>query len=310
MEPLNPTEKYNNYADIRAEVMAADYIDEGLRLRNLVIRPVGSYKRPYSRDVLHSHLQTDETGHPSKLEISVSRDGLYDMIPEGLFHQPDPDKRTNKVQDVVDNIKKTRREEDEARQFFLAIEKEIYRQKVLIEIEERKAYEDYSDHYRNDLFFQIWPDLVHLKREFVNPLVQILPKSYDICGNIPLTEYCFQKVLGVDIQIDTIQTSTHDLSDYHATRLGNAELGVDMFAGDVMVNFLPTIVICIGPLMKTQIPEFIHGGAAAMAVEVLCNYLLPVEAEVKVELKLDVNEEALFLKTEKHEAILGFSSRI
>lgn len=309
-EEIDPREKYNNGADIRAEIMAADYVTEGLALRNILIKPVGSYKRTYSRDVLKGALLLDEQGFPERLEMDISRDGLYDMIPEGLFHQPDPNKRALKTNDVVENIKKTRREEDEARKFFLAIEKEIYRQRILIEVEERKAYEDYSDHYRSNLFFQVWPDLITLKREFVNPLVQILPRAFEVCGDIPLTEYCFKKVLGVEVEISSTPVSSHNVSDLHTTRLGDAMLGVDLFAGDVMVNFMPTITVNIGPLRKQQLPDFLYGGPAALAVDVLCNYLLPVEADLRIELSLEKEEEQLFLKSEKYDAILGFTTRI
>lgn len=307
---IDPRQKYNNDADVRAEVIAADYVSDGLRLRNVTIKPGGSYKRTYSRDVLDSSLEEDDEGNPVRLELIVSRDGLYDMIPEGLFHQPDPNRRENKVVDMVDNIKKSRKEEDDARRFFLAIEKEVYRQRILIEIDERKAYEDYSDHFRNDLFFQIWPDLITLKREFVNPLVQLLPRAFEVCGDIPLTEYCFRKVLGVEVKIFSTPVSTFDLSEMHTTRLGEATLGIDLFAGDIMVNFLPTIHIQVGPLKKYQLPDFLHGGAGEQAIQVLCNYFMPAEADLSTELVLEKEEEQLFLKSEKHEAILGFTSRI
>lgn len=309
-EEIDPREKYNNDADVRAEVIAADYVAEGLSLRNVLIKPVGSYKRTFSRDVLQSTLRQNKSGIPERLEMTLSRDGLYDMIPEGLFHQPDPNKRVLKTQDVVDNIKKTRREEDEARKFFLSIEKEIYRQRILIEVEERKAYEDYSDHYRSNLFFQVWPDLMPLKREFVNPLVQLLPKAFEVCGDIPLTEYCFKKVLGVGVTITSSPVSSRDVSDLHTTRLGDAALGVDLFAGDVMVNFMPTIHIEVGPLRKRQLPDFLYGGPAALALDVLCHYFLPVEADLQIELSLEREEEQLFLKSEKYDAILGFTSRL
>ncbi len=310
MSQIDPREKYNNNADIRAEIIAADYVDDGLRLRNVTIKPVGTYKRTYSRDVLSANLEVDDNGFPQKLEMVVSRDGMYDMIPEGLFHQPDPNKKSQVVQDFVDTIKRTRKEEEEARKFFLAIEKEIYRQRILVEIDERKAYEDYSDHYRGDLFFQIWPDLMELKREYVNPLVQVLPRAFDICGDIPLTEYCFKKVLGIGVKITSSPVSTHDLSSIHTTRLGKASLGIDMFASDVMINYLPTIHIELGPLKKYQLPDYLHDGPGTKALDVLCNYMLPAEADLKIEFALDRDEEHLFLKAEKHEAILGFTSRI
>ncbi len=307
---LNPKEKYNNNADVRAEVIAADYISEGMLLHHVTIKPAGTFRRTYSKDVLQSKLETTENDELETLEIEVSREGLYDMLPEGLFHQPDPNKRSMRVTDIVDGMKKTRKEEEEARKFFLPIEKEMYRQRILVELEERKAYDDYSDHYRNELFFQVWPDLLPLKKEYISPLIQILPRAFTICGDIPLTEYCFEKVLGTAVNISTNAVTTINISDMHTTRLGNVELGVDAFAGDLLINFLPTIVIEIGPVKKYQLQDYLNDGAATKALAVLCNYLLPAEADVHIELKLATQDEQLFLNTEKHEAILGFTSRI
>ncbi|MFN0030917.1 MAG: type VI secretion system baseplate subunit TssG [Flavobacteriales bacterium] len=306
----NPRQHYNRHADVRAEVIAADHIEIGVPLQNITIKPRGTFRRTYSKDVLEALLQNNDNQKPEAFEMEVCREGLYDMLPEGLFHQPDPNKKRIAVHDVVEGIKETRKEESDARNFFLPIEKEMYRQRILVELDERKAYEDYSDHYRNELFFQIWPDLLELKREYVNPLIQILPRAYDICGHLPLTEYCFSKVMGVAVNISSTDVTVKDISHLHQTKLGVCRLGVDAIASDLLISFLPTIHVQIGPVPKANLQDYLNNGPAEKALTVLCNYLLPAEADVKLHIKLAPEEEQLVLNQEKQEAILGFTSRI
>ncbi|MDZ4822256.1 MAG: type VI secretion system baseplate subunit TssG [Flavobacteriales bacterium] len=307
---MNLKEKYDDNADVRAEVIAADLLDDGVLLNNITVRPAGTFRRTYSKDVLSAEKVPDETGTSFKLEMEVSREGIYDMLPEGLFHQPDANKRATNVGDVVTHIRKTRKEEEDSRKFFLAIEKELYRLRILVELEERKTLEDYSDHFRNELFFQVWPDLYILKKEYVNPLIQVLPHAFKICGNIQLTEYCFSKVLGYDVSIRITEVMKRNVENTNTTRLGNSRLGIDAFAGDVLIDFFPETVISIGPLGKKQVPDFSTGGSAWLAYQVLCNYLLPADAEPEMKLRIQRGEEHLVLTTEKFDGILNHTSCI
>lgn len=301
---------YHEYTDVRAEVVAADAIDMGIRLGNISIRPVGISKRTYSRDIQSAAIVSDQSGKAAGLRLDVNREGLYDMLPEGLFHQPDPMRRSMKVHDVVEEIKRARREEEDARKFFFPIEKEINRQRILIELEERKSYEDYSDHYKNQLFFKLWPELTNLRKEYVNPLVKILPRAAEIAGTLDKTEYCFRKVLGVELSLFSgEQVYTNTISSYEM-RLGEIAIGADACLGSWCVDADSSVIILIGPLSKDRLKEYFPGGQAFKAIEVLQKYFLPVECIMDVQIVLNDKEDQLILSNAEQDGVLGFTSKI
>ncbi len=301
---------YHQYTDVRAEVVAADAVESGIRLGNISILPVGISKRTYSRDVLNSYVQFDQSGAPSQMNIEVNREGIYDMLPEGLFHQPDPLRRSMKVHDIVEEIKRSRREEEDARKFFFPIEKEINRQRILIEVEERKSYEDYSDHFKNQLFFKLWPELVNLRKEYINPLVKILPRACEIAGKLDKTEYCFKKVLGVEVALIPDEPYYCAKPTTHEMKLGEVMVGADACLGNCRVDVESALHIVIGPLRKSQLKDFFPNGQAFKAIELLQKYFLPVECVVDIQLVLKEEEERLILSDSELDGVLGITSRI
>lgn len=48
---------------------------------------------------------TTENGYKHLLCIKSSREGLYDMLPEGLFHQPISYSSTRSMEDIIDQIR-------------------------------------------------------------------------------------------------------------------------------------------------------------------------------------------------------------
>ncbi len=310
MEKVNHIATYHQYTDVRAEVVAADAIDMGIRLGNITIRPTGISKRTYSRDIHYASVESDQSGRAAGLTIDVNREGLYDMLPEGLFHQPDPMRRSMKVHDIVEEIKRARKEEEDARKFFFPIEKEINRQRILIELEERKSYEDYSDHYKNQLFFKLWPELTNLRKEYINPLVKILPRASEIAGRMDKTEYCFRKVLGVEVSLMSNEQFYTKTDSSHEVRLGEISLGADACLGSLCVDADTNLTLVVGPLRKVQLKDYFPGGQAFKAIEVLQKYFLPVECAMDLQIVLMEQEDQLILSDSELDGVLGFTSRI
>jgi hypothetical protein len=74
--------------DFRAEVLVAFWLENGEKsLDNITIRPNGTFQRPYRKDVLE--IEQSEKEQPDGVTLHISREGLYDMLPEGVFHQAD-----------------------------------------------------------------------------------------------------------------------------------------------------------------------------------------------------------------------------
>ena len=82
--------------DIRAEVVLADLIEYGLNPDDLVMYSMGLSKRTFHRDIESVELLKAIGDRSTKLNVELNREGIYDALPEGLFHQP-TNRKPNKV---------------------------------------------------------------------------------------------------------------------------------------------------------------------------------------------------------------------
>ncbi len=76
----------NNFLDIKAETLMAIAIENGITGDDFMIASDSLFNRAYSRDVLSAALAED-ANKKSFLQLHLSRTGLYDQLPEGVFHQ-------------------------------------------------------------------------------------------------------------------------------------------------------------------------------------------------------------------------------
>ena len=76
----------NVFYDIKAEAVIADLIENGLKPDEFVAINKGIFKRRYARDIDSiNSLKLENTQSISA--FNLNRDGLYDSLPEGLFHK-------------------------------------------------------------------------------------------------------------------------------------------------------------------------------------------------------------------------------
>ena len=72
------------------------------------------------------------------LKINISRDGIYDSLPEGIFHYPKTERLNQSVDDMTKEYRSQQKEEENARQFFLPFENEFFLSGIIREKEEKE----------------------------------------------------------------------------------------------------------------------------------------------------------------------------
>ena len=103
----------NSYpSDIKAEVLMADLIQEGFAESDFIVFFDSLFKRKYSSDILKAE-KVFINDYQELLGIFVARDGLYDLLPEGLFHASDSALTSGK--DMALDSRKESKIEEEAR---------------------------------------------------------------------------------------------------------------------------------------------------------------------------------------------------
>ena len=111
--------------DYRAEVIAALLLGpDAARPETLLLHRNPSLARPHTKDL--AALRT-ETGYDDaeRWILETYREGLYEMLPENLFHEPTLGTPQSPEVEVVARIRQHRTEEAQARSFFSPFEQEL-----------------------------------------------------------------------------------------------------------------------------------------------------------------------------------------
>src|SRR5437879_2972487 len=75
--------------DFKATVIAAEIIENELVVADdLLILPLGPRQRAFAKEIAGMSVSQSDVTDKKILQVQINRDGLYDMLPEGLFHRP------------------------------------------------------------------------------------------------------------------------------------------------------------------------------------------------------------------------------
>ena len=73
--------------DLRAEVLVNELIVRRFSVNDLFVKPVGLFRRRFDKDI-HSVDVTQLNDEQVVQVLRLNREGLYDALPENLFHYP------------------------------------------------------------------------------------------------------------------------------------------------------------------------------------------------------------------------------
>jgi type VI secretion system protein ImpH len=106
MAVINPNQ-FNT--DFKAVTYAAELIEQGRFADDeVVILPIGPQERAYAKEIAGISTYRSVYRNRQMLAIRINREGLYDMLPEGLFHQPPLPSEMLDEEGMVKDIKQRR----------------------------------------------------------------------------------------------------------------------------------------------------------------------------------------------------------
>lgn len=304
----------NVFYDIKAEAIIADLAENGLKPEDYVTKQKGIFKRRYTRDIDSiGKLKLENT--QNILTFTLNRDGLYDALPEGLFHKKLGNENSSHTK-YSENSVELRQEEKAARNFFLPFENEIFNQRVNLELEERKVLSRFSEKIFNDIYPELWSLHRTVNRDYVYRMVLMLHLSYKIVGNIELTARCLQSIIEEKVNAKLVRSS-HSSTPTSAnntnsgnSNLGLGTLGVDFVCGENYNTPVVQYVFTIGPLKNTQASDYLKEGAVTKFLNCFYNYFIPIEFDVKTKIVLNTKEQNFHLGGEFAGPVLGYETAI
>ncbi|UYZ62600.1 type VI secretion system baseplate subunit TssG [Hymenobacter weizhouensis] len=306
--------------DLRLEIILADLLDSGYAFDDFVLKPVGLFARRYRRD-LGAVAEEHTTGRRSspRLAIDVHREGLYDALPQEVFHHPTEPITGLDTRAMVADIRIQRRREKSTRLFFLPFEQEFFRHRVLLEQEERRYLANLSAHWYNQVLTRFWELHDQLPAAQVLHLLYLLPLAYRIVGDLRLTRLCFERVLERPVRLRTIAPLQHPVTVAPSSAspqqaaggltLGGVELGRTFVLGGLYQETLPALEVTLEDLTPADLELFFTDTWQARALQLLCRYFVAFETDTVLRYELQPAASAMFVLSDSGDtAILGYTT--
>ncbi|MGI4887039.1 MAG: type VI secretion system baseplate subunit TssG [Janthinobacterium lividum] len=306
--------------DLRLEVILAELLAHGYAFDDFLVRPVGLFARRYRRDLGAVYDEPFERGHRPVVRtvLEMHREGLYDALPQQAFHQPgSPGDGGPSVRAMVEDSRLQRRKEKATRLFFLPFEQDFFRFRVRIEQEERRYFTNLSARWYNEALARFWGiSDCGLPPGPLTNLLYLLPLAYNVVGDLPRTQLCFESVLGQPVKLRTAAPRHYPIPEPTAGpvaggglgRLGRLVLGTDLVLGGEYRETLPSLEITLQGLNVPRLETYLADEWPAKALALLCEYFVAFETDVIVRYEMAAVVPEFRLGEGAEAPVLGFTT--
>jgi hypothetical protein len=298
------------FTDYKAAAHAADLIERNvIEADRIEIIPIGPDKRAFAKDIENSNTYYSEKRRHDRIRINTNREGLYDMLPEGLFHRPPTGSAGMDEESMIKDIRDRREEEKQARLFFTPFDAEINHVRIMTELYEnmldkKTTYSDLSQ-----IFEFGWDEFNLLNKEQSIIWMHLLPEIQQKRNDIDFVSKVLTALFNLPIAITdaTANVTPIKIADDLQMQLGLSALGIDTIIGDSFMPEHEAFNINIGPTSPKELVNFIPGQKNRAILDMAISYLMPVDAEVNVELLTATDFQETVLSEIGESAYLGYT---
>ncbi|MDQ0594803.1 hypothetical protein QFZ37_003172 [Chryseobacterium ginsenosidimutans] len=295
--------------DIRAEVIINDLLkSKDIEDGQYVIHKEGQFSRAYRFDVLGTQVVDYDYDHAQMLKLSLSRDSIYDMLPEGIAHSTKNDTQGKDVDLMIKEYQDQKKQQKAARAFFQPFENEFFRYSVKIETFESSFLSELNGYKAPDMLYDFW----NISRDFplllVSKFIRLLPFAYKIVGNISQASHILSVLLEEQVEFNDRDYQQYADED-RGISLGESRLGLDSITGILYDDYSKHLDIKIGPLKNSSFTDFIHEGNKKKFVDMFYEHFFPIEVEINTIILLPDDKQKFEFKNTT-DAILGYNTFI
>ncbi len=282
------------YEDLKAEVVLIELQKTTSIGNNYSIQNEGTFQRGFRRDILKTGKLNDET-----LLLNLSRPGIYDVLPEGIFHDT---KRKNN--ESFNKRRQTRKKEErDSRLLFSPIENELFNQSINIRKKEDELLNDFYN-TNNDFLIDFWKLNKFSTNKYIIQLAKLLPHCHKIAGDLELIKLCLSKILEEKVEF---------VKGFESFEIKNEEketvLGMNFITKTTHSNIAaPYVEFKIGPVNNQKLNLYYKNQEINEFLDLFYSYFLPLELKIKT--SFFNNKEQNFVLDEKESPIMGVSTKI
>ena len=294
--------------DFKAEVLAAEMIEHGVPAERMLVLQLGALKRPFSKDVESVEEELSDYDHKEYTTVKTPREGIYDMLPEGLFHLPTAHKSAKTHKEIIKAIKQRKQEEQQARAFFMPFESAINYMRLQMALYENRL--DKRSHYDElvNIFADHWEIFQYLDARQANIFLHLVPIMHDIRDDHPVIQTVIEMMLLLPVEVTMrSQLPLHPAKPV-ISKMGDSYLGADLTTGNrIFEEGTDELLVRIGPLDNETFKTFMPGGVQHKILQLLCDYLLPIHMDQVTEFILQPKDKITRLvdETSDFNSVLG-----
>lgn len=295
--------------DVRAEVVINNLIEScDISENQFVIYKEGQFVRAYRYDILEASEIDYDLDSTAFLKLSLSRDSLYDTLPENIVHSIRNDTPDKGVDTMIKEYREQQRQQKQARLFFAPFENEMFAFGVETEAFENAFLTEMNGNIASDIFYQFWGLSKEFPPVFISKLIKTLPFAYKIVGNIDWTVEILSFILKEKVEIKPQDVGQYS-DEEQAITLGGARLGIDFITGHSYNDYSGHYRLLIGPLENHSFQEYVNQGILKRFVHLFCEYFFPLEMDIDVQIILKPEDEIFEFKSAQP-SFLGYNTTI
>ncbi len=298
------------FTDYKASVFAASLIEDELIDKDKIeIIPLGPGKRAFSKEINTTDFYYANNRRQERLRIEINRESIYDMLPEGLFHQAPRSSIGLDEEAMIEDIKIRREEERLARLFFSPFDAEINHIKVINELYESKLDKKVDNAHLNKIFEFGWEEfnLLNYKQGLI--WMHLLPEIQHKRNDIEFVSKILSLLFEVNIEVFNISTDIKPtpLSNDLQVKLGEGQLGINTIIGSDFMPDNDLYRINIGPASPGTLITFMPGESNRNIMEMALSYLLPIDVDIDFNPMQFSEMQESILDTESESSYLGYT---
>lgn len=296
--------------DFKAITKAAELIENGsFESDQVAVIPVGGRQSAYAKDIIGHLFYYSESKRKDCIQIEVNREGLYDALPEGLFHQPPTGSSGFSEQQMVEDVQLRRAEEKDARKFFMPFEAELNHLRTILELYENRLDKRTTYNDLTRIFEAAWSEFELLDNEQSISWMNLLPLISEKRNDLDFLGQLLTLLFKVQVNVALVDShlKAAPIEEKMQFKLGSGSLGLDTIIGNNFLTDDEEVVIHIGPADTDKLIHFMPGTANAYIIDLAISYLLPVENEVSINLLANPGNQVGSLGSTSNNSYLGFT---
>lgn len=301
--------RYNQLqTDYRVEAVAANILKYYSPEANILIKRIGLNDRAYLKDIKgisSSFYDLDE----ENIIIETYREGIYDYMPEGIFHPPSLGISSKNVDSVVREMRKQKLVEEDARKFFHPFELEFFYTHVSALLKESEFDSESKTDSLLDFAIELWPILAKIDVDSAKVLVNLLPFIHEVRGNKDWIERFLSAFLRVPVEITFVPNNIEAQDDKEGiTALGTARLGITLIPMGKHMDGDRNWKINIGTIPYQELHHYIPGSAFRQLLTEIYDFFVPVSVKIFENFITEKDANSFMIDMKKDTNRLGYST--